>query len=101
MQAAVFDKFVESAAGVAGRLRQGPALGDAPIDCGAMCMPGLAEKVAQLVQEAVDNGAKVCALKEMFAFPREMFCCPYLSTKFSARAAAETKAVLVLARYNV
>lgn len=29
-------------------LLQGPALGPSPVDCGAMCMPGLAEKVTQL-----------------------------------------------------
>ena len=28
-------------------------------DCGAMCMPGLAEKVAELVDDAVQRGAKV------------------------------------------
>ena len=40
-------------------MRQGPALGGGPIDCGAMCMPGLAEKVADLVDDAVQHGAKV------------------------------------------
>lgn len=59
VQAPVYDRFVDAAAGVARRLRQGPALGDAPVDCGAMCMPGLAEKVAQLVEDAVADGAKV------------------------------------------
>ncbi len=59
VQATVYDRFVDAAAGVARRLRQGPALGDAPVDCGAMCMPDLAEKVAQLVEDAVADGAKV------------------------------------------
>ena len=59
MQAPVFDRFVDAAVGVARRLRQGPALGDVPVDCGAMCMPGLADKVAHLVEEAVADGAKV------------------------------------------
>lgn len=45
---------------------QGPALGGRDgsvrpeeVDCGAMCMPGLAEKVQQLVDDAVAKGAKV------------------------------------------
>lgn len=59
VQAPLYDRFVDAAVGVARRLRQGPALGDAPVDCGAMCMPGLAEKVAQLVEDAVADGAKV------------------------------------------
>ncbi|CAL8470086.1 g9628 [Coccomyxa elongata] len=59
VQAPVYGRFVDAAVGVARRLRQGPALGDAPVDCGAMCMPGLAEKVAQLVEDAVADGAKV------------------------------------------
>ncbi len=46
---------------VAKQLRQGHALGDRPVDCGAMCMPGLAEKVAELVDEAVQKGAQVRA----------------------------------------
>ena len=50
---------------VAKQLRQGHALGGRPVDCGAMCMPGLAEKVGQLVEDAVHGGAKVasCPLK--------------------------------------
>ncbi|BDA44107.1 betaine aldehyde dehydrogenase, chloroplastic [Coccomyxa sp. Obi] len=59
VQAPAYDRFVDAAVGVARRLRQGPALGDAPVDCGAMCMPGLAEKVAQLVEDAVADGAEV------------------------------------------
>ena len=47
------------AAGVIARLRQGPAVGGAPVDCGAMCMPGLAEKVQELVDDAVKKGAQV------------------------------------------
>lgn len=52
-------RFVSSAAEVAKQLRQGHALGQKPVDCGAMCMPGLAEKVAELVDEAVHKGAQV------------------------------------------
>ena len=45
---------------------QGPALGGRAgagrvdqVDCGAMCMPGLAEKVQELVDDAVAKGAEV------------------------------------------
>ncbi|CAK0772335.1 hypothetical protein CVIRNUC_003952 [Coccomyxa viridis] len=55
----VYDRFVSSAVEVAKQLRQGHALGGRPVDCGAMCMPGLAEKVGQLVEDAVHGGAKV------------------------------------------
>ena len=51
--------FVSSVVEVAKQLRQGHALGGRPVDCGAMCMPGLAEKVGQLVEDAVHGGAKV------------------------------------------
>ena len=40
---------------------QGPPLRPAGVDCGAMCMPGAAEKVAALVDDAVIKGAKVLA----------------------------------------
>jgi len=36
----VHDKFAAKAAAVVSKMRQGPALGDEPVDCGAMCMPG-------------------------------------------------------------
>ena len=42
-------------------MRQGHALGEAPVDCGAMCLPGLAERVAELVDDAVAAGAQVPA----------------------------------------
>ncbi|DBB05797.1 TPA: hypothetical protein ACH3X3_009810 [Trebouxia sp. C0006] len=61
VQEAVYDDFVNQVAEVTKRMRQGPALGGGPIDCGAMCMPGLAEKVADLVDDAVQHGAKVLA----------------------------------------
>lgn len=44
---------------VAGKLRQGPAAGEGVVDCGSMCMPGQAEKVQELVDDAVAKGAKV------------------------------------------
>ena len=42
-------------------LRQGPASGAAMVDCGAMCMPGAAEKVQDLIDDAVRKGATVAA----------------------------------------
>ena len=59
VQEAVYGDFVNQVAEVTKRMRQGPALGGGTIDCGAMCMPGLAEKVADLVGDAVQHGAKV------------------------------------------
>jgi acyl-CoA reductase-like NAD-dependent aldehyde dehydrogenase len=62
VQDAVFEPFLAAATAVARRLRQGPASAGCDggtVDLGAMCMPGLAEKVAVLVDEAVADGAKV------------------------------------------
>jgi acyl-CoA reductase-like NAD-dependent aldehyde dehydrogenase len=57
----VHDEFVRRAAEATAALRQGPASGPTPVDCGAMCMPGAAEAVQQLVDDAVRKGAKVMA----------------------------------------
>ncbi len=59
VQAAVYDSFVTQVAELTNKIRQGPAVGGGIVDCGAMCMPGLAEKVAELVDDAVQHGAKV------------------------------------------
>jgi len=40
-------------------MRQGAASGAALVDSGAMCMPGQAEKVQELIDDAVARGAKV------------------------------------------
>jgi hypothetical protein len=40
-------------------LRQGAANGGEMVDCGSMCMPGAAEKVQELVDDAVRKGAQV------------------------------------------
>ena len=40
-------------------MRQGPAAGQAVMDTGAMCLPGLSDKVAALVQDARAKGAQV------------------------------------------
>ena len=37
------------------------AAGDAMVDCGAMCLPGLAEKVHELVEDARAKGARIMA----------------------------------------
>ena len=57
---------------VAKQLRQGHALGGTPVDCGAMCMPGLAEKVAELVDEAVQKGAQVGIFHRSHALCRDL-----------------------------
>ena len=59
VQAAVYDSFVSQVADITNGMRQGHALGASPVDCGSMCMPGLAEKVAELVDDAVQRGARV------------------------------------------
>ena len=41
----VYDKYTSKVVEIVSKMRQGPALGEKPVDCGAMCMPGLAEKV--------------------------------------------------------
>ncbi|KAK9805787.1 hypothetical protein WJX73_010284 [Symbiochloris irregularis] len=57
----VHDTFVQRVAETTNRLRQGPPLGQGMVDAGAMCLPGLADKVAELVDDAVAQGAKVLA----------------------------------------
>ncbi|GLC58293.1 hypothetical protein PLESTB_001342900 [Pleodorina starrii] len=57
----VYDKFLDTIAPLIRNLRQGNPLGPQPVDCGAMCMPGLAEKVHGLVEDAVARGARLLA----------------------------------------
>ncbi|PRW57735.1 Aldehyde dehydrogenase 22A1 [Chlorella sorokiniana] len=57
----VFDQFVRRAAETTAALRQGAASGEEMVDCGAMCMPGAAEKVQELIDDAVAKGATVAA----------------------------------------
>ena len=59
VQEGVYDPFVQQVVDTTAQMRQGPAVGGATVDCGAMCMPGLAQKVAELVEDAVQHGAKV------------------------------------------
>ena len=59
VQEGVYDTFVQQVVDTTARMRQGPAVGGGTVDCAAMCMPGLAEKVGELVDDAVQHGAKV------------------------------------------
>lgn len=45
VQEEIFDEFMERVVSIVKQMRQGPPLGDDMVDCGAICMPGLAEKV--------------------------------------------------------
>lgn len=53
------DDLLKRAVDVVQQMRQGPAAGSEVVDCGAMCMPGQAEKVQELIDDAVSKGAKV------------------------------------------
>jgi hypothetical protein len=62
VQRAVYPAFVRQVVDVVRRLRQGPPLGGETVDCGAMCLPGLAQSVERLVKDAVEKGATVSIL---------------------------------------
>ena len=72
VHAAVHDAFVARVTEATKRMRQGPPLGGNPVDAGSMCLPGLADKVSQLVQDAVAHGAAVrqCLLPRLVALGR-------------------------------
>jgi acyl-CoA reductase-like NAD-dependent aldehyde dehydrogenase len=55
---AVYDEFVGIMRERAGALRQGPPLGDAIVDCGAMTMPAQLDIIQSLVDDALAKGAK-------------------------------------------
>jgi len=57
----VLDAFVAGVVSTVARMRQGPPLGHGPADIGCMTMPGLPEKVQELVDDAVAKGAKLLA----------------------------------------
>jgi len=61
VHAKIYDKFVAAVTSIVGQMRQGHALGEDTVDCGAMCMPGLAQKVEALVADAVAKGARCLA----------------------------------------
>ena len=69
---AVHDQFVARVADTARRMRQGPPLGPHPVDAGAMCLPGLARKVDELVQDAVAGGAQVSSRPKQHAHSRHV-----------------------------
>lgn len=69
----VYDEFCRRAAEATAQLRQGPAGGGGLVDCGAMCMPGQAAKVQELVDDAVVKGAKVRRLQYQAAVPQKQY----------------------------
>ncbi|GMH33070.1 hypothetical protein BSKO_00904 [Bryopsis sp. KO-2023] len=61
VQSSVYKAFVKEVVDLTKQLRQGPALGGGLVDCGAICLPGLPEKIHELVSDAIGKGAKVLA----------------------------------------
>lgn len=57
----VVPKFTDAVVGIVKKMRQGPPLASGQVDAGAMCMPGLAQKIQALVDDAVSKGAKLLA----------------------------------------
>ena len=53
------DKFLDICMTAVAQMRQGPASQDDTVDFGSLCLPGLAEKVQELVDDAVSHGATV------------------------------------------
>lgn len=56
---AIVEEFVSRCAAAVSQIRVGPATGASFVDCGSLCLPGLAEKVQGLVDDAVTKGARV------------------------------------------
>lgn len=54
----IYDRFVQRVVEEAQVLRQGPPLAGAPVDVGAMTMPGQVDIVDRLVSDAVARGAR-------------------------------------------
>lgn len=57
----IADDFVARCVSAVNSIRVGPATGTEFVDCGSLCLPGLAEKVQSLVDDAVAKGATVVA----------------------------------------
>ncbi|CAM9444886.1 unnamed protein product [Chrysoparadoxa australica] len=55
----IYEEFCEKALAIVKQLRQGHALGEASVDCGAMVMPAQLDLVKSLVDDAVASGAKL------------------------------------------
>jgi len=56
-----YERWLADAGKVARGMRQGSPLGGGTVDAGAMCLPGLAQKIQGLVDDAVAKGARVVA----------------------------------------
>jgi acyl-CoA reductase-like NAD-dependent aldehyde dehydrogenase len=70
----VYEAFCAAALANVRQLRQGPPLGDAPVDCGAMVMPAQLSIVQALVDDAVQRGARLLAGgKRNAAHPNGLF----------------------------
>ncbi|KAF9359555.1 Meiotic Sister-Chromatid recombination aldehyde dehydrogenase [Mortierella sp. NVP85] len=79
----LYDKLVEMVTDRISKLKQGPPLEVENIDCGSMTMSGRTEILEALVQDAVDQGAKlVCGGKGFIhpKFPSGQFFAPTLIT---------------------
>ena len=64
VHASLVESFVSRLGAIAGSMRQGPPLnaeGNTGIDIGALCLPGEAERIGALVEDAKKHGAKVIA----------------------------------------
>lgn len=57
----LYARWTEDAAAAVAAMRQGPPLGAGRVDVGALCLPGLAERVQELVDDAVAHGGRVLA----------------------------------------
>ncbi len=77
VQAPIHDAFVSRAAAIARKLRQGATAdeqGGRVMDVGATCLPGLAQKIASLVDDAVAKGAKVSLFILNSVWPMWIHC---------------------------
>ena len=60
IHSSLVDRWLKDTSSVVARMRQGaPCGGQGLVDVGAMCLPGLAEKVQELIDDAVAKGARV------------------------------------------
>lgn len=57
----LLDRWLRDAVEAVGRLRQGAPVGHGTVDLGAQCLPGLREKIHDLVEDARAKGARVLA----------------------------------------
>ncbi len=56
----VYDDFCDQVTNIVRQMKTGPSLGDASVDCGAICMgPNQIKKYQALVDDAVKKGARV------------------------------------------